>query len=376
MRVLALNPYHGGSHRAFIDGWIAHSRHRFDLFTLPAHHWKWRMRHGAMTFADELSASVASTDRHFRAWDAIWCTDMLDLAQCRGLLASPGRFAGETAGLPGVCYFHENQLTYPDAFRGERDLHFALTNMTSALAANAVWFNSAYHRDAFCAALGDLLRRMPDHAPLDAVDAIRAKAQVQSPGIEPGPSADHRSKTADALTIAWVSRWEHDKDPDTFFSALDLAARRGVNFRLNVLGESFTDVPPCFNAARNRFVDRIDRFGYVESPDDYRAALAESDVVISTAKHEFFGIAVLEAVDAGCFPLVPRTLAYPETLSAPGSDESWFHDGSPSDIAARLVALAAGPVPKPPDVRRYHWPARAAAMDEAFRQLVGSEQGN
>ena len=52
MRVLALNPYHGGSHRAFLDGWMANSRHRFTLLTLPAHHWKWRMRHAAVTFAE------------------------------------------------------------------------------------------------------------------------------------------------------------------------------------------------------------------------------------------------------------------------------------------------------------------------------------
>jgi hypothetical protein len=58
----------------------------------------------------------------------------------------------------------------------ERDHHFAFTNLTTALAANAVWFNSAFHRDALLAALPDWLRRMPDHAPLAAVDAVRAKA--------------------------------------------------------------------------------------------------------------------------------------------------------------------------------------------------------
>jgi hypothetical protein len=48
MKFLFLEPFYGGSHRDFADGWIKHSRHRFDLFTLPARFWKWRMRGAAL----------------------------------------------------------------------------------------------------------------------------------------------------------------------------------------------------------------------------------------------------------------------------------------------------------------------------------------
>ena len=52
--------------------------------------------------------------------------------------------------------------------------------------------------------------------------------------------------------------------------------------------------------------------GFVEDRSAYRALLGESDRVLSTAHHEFQGIAVLEAMSAGYEPVVPNDLAYQE----------------------------------------------------------------
>ena len=44
LRILALEPYYGGSHRAFLDGLAARSRHAWTVLSMPARKWKWRIR--------------------------------------------------------------------------------------------------------------------------------------------------------------------------------------------------------------------------------------------------------------------------------------------------------------------------------------------
>ncbi|MCK4372451.1 MAG: DUF3524 domain-containing protein, partial [candidate division Zixibacteria bacterium] len=36
MKILALEPYYGGSHKAFLDGWSSRSRHEWTILKLPA----------------------------------------------------------------------------------------------------------------------------------------------------------------------------------------------------------------------------------------------------------------------------------------------------------------------------------------------------
>ncbi len=368
MNILALESYYGGSHKAFIDGLSKASRHDWTVLTLPAHKWKWRMRHSAITFARQVSELL----RKNQSWDMIFCSDMLNLAEFTSLVSA------EVAGLPKVIYFHENQLTYPVRIEDERDYQFTMTNLTSALAADSVWFNSQFHMDSFFDALVKLLKSMPDYQPLEEIEKIRAKSSVYPPGIADFP--ERSARKSGPLRILWAARWEHDKNPEDFFEALGILKRNDIQFKISVIGQSFRDRPDIFEQAQNYFKDHIDFWGYQNSRKEYENVISRADVIVSTANHEFFGIGLLEAIAAGVYPLVPNRLSYPEILSLGKIEgtEQFFYDGTVGDLADRLSLLTERiqegelwPVKINPATltTRFKWQNLAHQYDAALKQL-------
>jgi glycosyltransferase involved in cell wall biosynthesis len=369
-KVLALEPYYGGSHRGFLDGWAKHSRLNWTILGLPSHHWKWRMRHAALTMADQVRRRFEQGER----WDLLWCSDMLNLAEFRGLAPEP------VSRLPAVAYFHENQLTYPVRVPHERDYHFAISNLMTALAADETWFNSQFHKDELLCELRSFLQRMPDYQSLDGVDRIAEHSHVHPPGIE--RFAPPQTREPGPLRLLWAARWEHDKNPDAFFAALELLEQHGVDFRINVIGQSFRQSPDIFDAARKRWIGRIDRWGFQPTREAYITALQEADVFVSTADHEFFGIAAVEAMAAGCYPLLPERLSYPELLRFADRAEmsEFFYSGSHEELAHRLRVVselvldrarwqaAVQRVRKA--VERFEWSEVADSMDAALLHLT------
>ncbi len=370
LSILVLEPYYGGSHRAFLDTLVRHSRHEFRLLTLPARKWKWRMRGAAIWFARALHK-----DRPRRV-DLILTSDMLSVTDLRALLA------GGLGEVPLVCYFHENQLTYPLGNEGQRDYQYGFTNITSCLAADVVWFNSRFHLEAFLEAAAGLLRRMPDYVPAGILDEIRGRASVRYPLVEmdqPRAAPRRQPNPAEPLRILWNHRWEYDKNPEPFFDAVIRLDEAGHDFRLVVVGETFREAPAVFARSWERFSAKIEQAGYVESRADYLAALAGCDVVVSTSVQENFGIAVLEAIAAGCQPLLPNRLSYPELIPERYHPVCLYRNDE--ELPERLASLAkdgrhesAGEL-RAAIVERFSAERNIADYDEAFEDLVGAVPG-
>ena len=323
MKIWLVEPYLTGSHKGWAEGYQAHSGHQVRLLTLPGRFWKWRMQGGAITLARRAACLEEEPD-------LLLASDMLNLPVFLAL-AGP-----RMARAPIALYFHENQLTYPMPSGEKRDLHYGFINVASALRAAGLFFNSGYHQAEFFAELPRLLKHFPDYNELWAVDALRAKARVLPLGLnlarlDAGRTVRPKSGRA---VILWNHRWEYDKDPPAFFHALYTLAEEGLDFGLVLLGESFRKQPGEFLEARRLLGERILQFGYAEDPLDYARWLWQSDIVVSTAIHEFFGAAVVEACYCGCFPILPRRLSYPELVPA-GMHAACLYEG-PEGLVDRL----------------------------------------
>jgi glycosyltransferase involved in cell wall biosynthesis len=284
---------------------------------------------------------------------------------------------------------HENQLTYPLPEGRTRERGYAHINYLSALAADRVVFNSRFHRDEFFEALPVFLRAYPDFTNLHTVATLRQKSGVVPLGLDLAAHDPYRPDEGagrpvrpegEAPVVLWNQRWEYDKNPEAFFRVMNRLDDAGCRFRLILAGECFPEEPPeAFDRAFSRYADRILHYGYAEDFAAYSRLLHRADLVVSTARHEFFGISVMEAMYCGCHPLLPNRLSYPELipdeLHRPLLHARILYD-TRHDLFETLRAVMEGTertlpkptlraVPAPLD-----WPRHVGAYDALFEETA------
>ncbi len=324
------------------------------------------MRHSAWHMAECANQLWENGTR----WHANFCTDMLNLAEFKGLVRQ------EIARLPTVVYFHENQLSYPNKVPKNRDLHFGITNFSSALAADSIWFNSQFNRDSLFMEIQNLCQQWPDYKPTIQLGQIKSKSEIVSPGIEPASNERGTEPSGSALHLLWAARWEHDKGPDDLLELLNSLRHQKIDFRISVIGQSFRKIPKAFEEIQSQFASQIIEWGFQESRESYWKALASADVFLSTAHHEFFGLAACEAISAGLFPILPNRLAYPELLNLNGNESSCFLYDTLSEAIQLIQNVPANWKPfcdlnlAKQFRKRFGGSTQAAVMDEKLSALI------
>jgi glycosyltransferase involved in cell wall biosynthesis len=378
LAVWALEPYFSGSHRAFLEGLAARSSHEVKLFTLPGRYWKWRMYGGALTLArTALDYRAPGAELGIAAGpDVFYASDMLDLPV---FLAAVDPVLGR---VPTVLYFHENQLTYPLPVGVERDLGYGFKNIASAAMADAVVFNSEFHRKEFLRAAADLLAQMPDEELGWVIEDIQERSTVIPVGCDLRRFDAHQAQgladresgrwgdPQDGPLLLWNQRWEYDKAPGDLFAALYALQEAGVAFRLALAGPNQGTPTAEFLRTKEELADHIVQWGKVDSPSDYASLLWAADVVVSTAIHEFFGVAVVEAVYCGCRPVLPRRLSYPELIPGEAHAEVLYE---PGELVAALARALAKPRAWSGDwqrtwVARFDWGTLRDRHDDEIRR--------
>jgi glycosyltransferase involved in cell wall biosynthesis len=286
---------------------------------------------------------------------------------------------------------HENQLGYPwaehdrDVTKG-REGTYGFVNYTSALAADEVWFNSDFHLESFFAQLPPLLRSFPqssdqetDRWLLPALDGVKGRSRVMPVGVDLAGLDAHRvpRRPGASPLVLWNHRWEHDKNPAAFFGALAEVAADGFAFEVCVLGQSGAHRPPPeFEAGRAALGGRVVQWGFAADAREYAEWLWRSDILLVTSLQEYFGVSVVEAMHCGCFPLLPRRLAYPGHFPDPGARERQTYTGQ-RDLQRKLRWALTHPdearghgAECAAYVARYRWDAIAPLYDGRLRALL------
>ncbi|XP_071291572.1 tRNA-queuosine alpha-mannosyltransferase isoform X6 [Agelaius tricolor] len=370
MSVLLIEPFYGGSHKQLMDLLQEELQEDCVLCTLPAKKWHWKARTSALYFMQ-----TVPTSSNYRI---LFASSVLNLAELAALRPDLGK-------LKKVLYFHENQLAYPVQKCQERDFQYGYNQILSwfmpehklarlekviGVKRNGDAYQSeglpgqqesravmktidAHPESGLCEPQPGLCTTQHEGLPSPAAAPVQAEAPERT---NPCQGEDKQHLTFNLsnilsgldyqqrpLHIAWPHRWEHDKDPETFFKVLMKLKEQDLPFHVSVLGETFSEIPDIFSEAREVLGSSVLHWGYLPSKDDYFRALCTADVVISTAKHEFFGVAMIEAVHCGCYPLCPKALVYPEIFPAE------YLYSTPEQLFKRLQNFC-----KRPDIVRRH----------------------
>ncbi|MFD1216292.1 tRNA-queuosine alpha-mannosyltransferase domain-containing protein [Microbulbifer celer] len=366
MKVLLLSAYDADSHKRWRQGLVAAlADWAWTVLTLPPRYFSWRVRGNSLSWG-----RGEALDTLRQGWDLIVATSMTDLSALRGLVP-------EIARIPTAVYFHENQFDYPRSNDAVSSIEPQLLNIYTALCGDLLLFNSEYNRSTLLSGAEALLRRFPDAVPEGVCREIADKSSVLPVPLEAHTFVPYAHKPA-RPTFVWNHRWEYDKGPDILCAALQDFGRHHIPYTLHMVGQQFRRQPAEFDRIRALLEAQgaVGAWGYQESAQAYRQLLAGSHGVLSTARHDFQGLAVLEAVAAGCAPLVPDSLAYPEWFGEGGWQYSDDVETSGANLSAAMKRcaeqVARGESLQVPDVSRLGWPELAGQYRQRLSQCAGA----
>lgn len=300
MNILFLETQFFGSHKAFLEGLQQHSAHSiYPIATVPA-----KGKEGGCAVA--LQRRVEPSQQKF---------DLIISSNAEGLSSFIALTNPRFARTPILVYLHENPFSSPLEAGKERNLVRCYQHYVNLLCANCIVFSSAFHRESFFESAELLLSKLPDFELQSTLEGIRAKSVVMHPGL----NLEAHDQISDGRghsrpRFVWNQRWVSEKNPDLFFTTMNRLDDAGFNFELILAGDNRGERPPAFEKAWKRYGDRIIHMGFVDDFQSYSKLLHSADFVLSTARHEFFSVSVMEAIYCGCHPFLPNKLTYPELI--------------------------------------------------------------
>jgi hypothetical protein len=306
--ILALEPFYGGARRIMLEKLIHHSRHRWTLLKLPPRRIERRLSAAAHWFAEQLS-------RHWVGRvDLLFTSEALNLSDLH-------RFTPQLQQKPSVVYFHSNQLPYA---QNEIDSPLDLVNLNTAAAATEIWFNSLFHLRVFMAKAQAMVHRHSELSSRDPMLTLQNKSVVMYPPI----ASDQWAGVSDGTPIRRDRRTlfidTRDADVELLNSALSIVKRRGEPFNLVTVGP-VEQLSPDFQRLT---IPEMDDRGQLRG-------LLQSSVFLSGKIGAVCDHHAVRAMQARCWPLVPRIGVYHELLPE-ALHKICMYDEQPDEIAAQI----------------------------------------
>lgn len=363
MRALLLSAYDAISHRYWREGLCQYfNTAEWTVLTLPPRFFRWRMRGNPLSW---LHAAPLRDN-----YDLVVATSMVDLSVLRGLFPP-------LAAVPTLQYFHENQFAYPTS-KNHRLIEPQMVSIYAAIASDQLVFNSQYNLQSFFSGLKAVLDKFPDFVPLELPETLRLKAKVLAVPLDTALfdlAAVRKGEQTSCLNVVWNHRWEYDKGLDRLLRAVELLPP-GLHLRLHVLGQHFRTVPSELLQLKALLEQKgmLGHWGFIDDVADYRAFLCRCDVVLSTAIHDFQGLAIMEAATLGCVPLVPDRLAYQELFAEQYRYASYLEQPQreAESLVNALVHLSRvfPALPAAPQMDRWSWAALGPQYRQVFADLL------
>lgn len=367
MKILLLSAYDAPSHKRWRENLAAAlPEYEWTMCSLPARYFNWRIRGNSLTFAYDYADTLNQT------YDLLIVTSMVDLSALRG-------FVPALCAIPTIVYFHENQFAYPTSQTQQSLVEPQILTLYTALCGDAVVFNSEFNRTSFFTGAKALLKKLPDCVPKGLLENLQKKTQVLPVPLEDALFKERSSSLKNAqsrLQIVWNHRWEYDKNPELLLKTLEkleLVFNGNLPFDLHVVGQQFRERPKEFEKIKALLTrtKSLGCWGFLFSVSEYRELLSGCHIVLSTASHDFQGLAVLEAVAAGCLPLLPLRQAYPEWFARRWcyevGDLACDTENLTQALLDYLKAFSNKTLPAAPDVSSFS----LSRLTPAYRSLLG-----
>jgi glycosyltransferase involved in cell wall biosynthesis len=299
-----------------------------------------------------LSAQSINNDALEKDYELIITTSSVDLAILQSIYP-------RLRHVYSILYFHDNQFEYPKSHQPQSVVDWQMVSLYSAIRADKIVFNTHYNQQSFLCGLRKLLKKMPDLVPKDIADNLTKKATVLPVAISANNLKNHSSeretRKAKSFNVVWNHRWEWDKQPDFLLEVVRQCDLKELPIKFTITGQEFRKKPAAFERLESEYSHCISHMSFVENKSSYRELLQQADIVLSTAIHEFQGIAILEAVDAGCTPLLPNRLSYPELFDKPYLyNSSGSKEQQADSVVKRLKHWLEIGKPPSPNVSRFH----------------------